>query len=210
MDLYELFLPVKDVLDISSDLNPALIGMFLLIILLGEINIQIPLLMESIWLLIGYQSGMNNMALFNAALILLLAQITRLVPMFALYYLFPIINKSFAKHLVKPTILKRFYQKYIYQKYFDTEYLSPLSSTLGMLTWLNLPIRLLLIWRRNLRSLLIGTLFSGLVFDGTYLLAGAILRTTELSLAYLPAVFLAVFLAFSYIKIKVVRNVPQV
>lgn len=208
MDLY-LFLPVKDALDISSDLNPALIGMFLLIILLGEINIQIPLLMESMWLLIGYQSWTNNMALFNAALILLLAQIARLVPMFALYYLFPIINRPFAKHLAKPTILKRVYQTHIDQKYFNTEYLSSLSSTLGMLTWLNLPLKLLLIWRRNLKQLLIGTLFSGLAFDGSYLLAGAIFGTTELSLGYLPAVFLAVFLVFLYIKMKVVRNVPQ-
>ena len=69
---------------------------------------------------------------------------------------------------------------------------------------------MLLIWRKKLRLLLVGTLFSGLVFDGIYLLAGAAFRTAELSIAYLPAVFLAVFLAFMYIQIQVVKNVPQV
>ncbi len=218
MVLEKLFLPVLDVFDISSAFNPAVIGTFFLIAMLGEVNLQIPLLMETIWLLVGYQSRVNNIALFNTALILLAAQTSRQVSMLALYYFFPVLNKPLSKLLLKPIQSNGFYRNHFEGFYrenfgrenFDTRYLSPLAATLGMLTWLNLSIKLVLVWRRRLKPLLVGTLFSGLVFDGIYLLAGALFHTTELSIAYLPAVFLAVFLAFMYIQIKVVKNVPQV
>ncbi|MBT9149369.1 MAG: hypothetical protein DDT28_00792 [Dehalococcoidia bacterium] len=223
MVLENLFLYVRDVFDISSGFSATAIGLFFLIAMLGEVYLQIPLLMESLWLLVGYQSRVNNIALFNTTLILLTAQAGRQASMLALYYFFPVINKSLSKFLVKPVMNKpllklllkpiqinRFHRKHLAQDHFDTRYLSSVPATLGMLTWLNGPIKLVLVWRRRLKPLLVGTLFSGLVFDGIYLLAGALFRTTELSIAYLPAVFLAVFLAFMYVQTKVVKNVPQV
>lgn len=199
-----------DVLDISSAFNPAIIGSFFLITMLGEINLQIPLLMESIWLLVGYQSWVNNMALLNTALILLAAQVGRQISMLALYHFFPVINRPVSKLLMKPARFNQFYRKHLDHDHFDVRYLSSLPATLGMLTPLNGPLKLLLVWRRRLKSLLIGTLLSGVVFDGVYLLAGAVFRTTKLNIAYLPAAFLVIFLVFMYVQIRMVKNVAQV
>jgi len=207
--LEKLFLPVLDVLDITSALNPLLIGSFFLVAMLGEVYIQIPLLMESVWLLVGYQSRANSTALLNAALMLLAAQAGRQVAMLALYWFFPVLSQPFSRLLPRPVRWHRFYCRHFDHNHFDNRYLTTVPATLGMLTYLNGPVKVALIWRRRLRPLLVGTLLSGLVFDSVYLLGGAIFRTTELSIAYLPAVFLAVFLAFMYIQIKVgKRNAP--
>jgi len=210
MFLEKFFLPVLEVLDISSGFNPAMIGSFFLITMLGEINLQIPLLMESMLLLIGYQSRVNNTAVLNATLILLAAQVSRQISMLALYLFFPVINRPLSKLLMKAARFNRFSPTHFDRGHFDARCLSSLSATLGMLTWLNLPLKLLLIWRRRLRPLLVGTLLSGLVFDGKYLLAGAVFHATELNIVYLPVVFLAVFLVFMYVQIRMMKNVAEV
>jgi len=205
--LEDIYLSVMDVVDISSSFESAIVGGMFIIVSLGEINVQIPLLMESIWLLVGFQSLVNSTALLNTALMFLAAQAGRQISMLALYYFLPVISKPLSKLLTKLGRFNRFDRRHFNPDHFDARYLSSLPATLGMLTWLSMPLKLLLIWQRRLKPLLVGTLFSGMVFDGIYLLAGAVFRTTSPNnIVYLPAVFLAVFLGFMFVQIMVVKK----
>lgn len=205
MGLEKLLSTALGVLDISSTLNVRVIGSLFLISLLAEFNLQVPLLMESTWLLVGYQSRVNNLAALNTGLLILAAQGGRQVGILTLYYFVGVINKPFSRLLLKLIKSIPFYRKHIQQNLFDTRFLSLLPATIGMLTTLNWGIKLLLSWRRRLGVLLIGTLASGLIFDLIYLLAGAIFRIKNLNIAYIPVFFLAVYLVLMYIRRKALR-----
>jgi membrane-associated protein len=56
--------------------------------------------------------------------------------------------------------------------------LSPFSVALGRLLWLRIPLTLVLGAKRKLKVLLLATVLSSVVYDGTYISVGAIVGTT--------------------------------
>lgn len=204
MDLNGFLNSLIGLLNISS-LNSGVFLAILVITLIGEVNIAVPLLLESIWLLVGYQSRMDTMSMRNAGLLFLTAQAGRQASLIGIYNLFPFINKPLSKLYMKPLQSNRLYKKFAGSELHEFRFLTPLSATLGMMTPLNGPIKFILIFKRKLRPLLIGALFSGMVFDVFYLVIGAVFGTTTLNLAFMPLFLVVGFVGFIVIRLKILR-----
>ncbi|MDP2931214.1 MAG: hypothetical protein Q8O05_01795 [Chloroflexota bacterium] len=198
------------VLDITQGINLKVMLAVLILMVIGEVDLQIPLLIESIWLVIGYQSGANATALFNIIALFLIAQLGRQIGISSVYYLFQVINSPLSRFYMKRLQRNRYYQKFAQRESsYSARYLSLSTATLGMLTWLNMPIKAMLVIKRKLRTLLIGTLLSGAAFDVVYIVAGAVFHVTTLNLAYLPAFLLVGFVVFIVIRMVILRRDVQ-
>ena len=213
MDLVENFFhQLLSTLDITGGFNVRVgVGM-LALSMLGEVYVLIPLLMESVWLVVGYQAGTHTslMSVCNLVSTFLIVQTGRQIMMSAVYFLFPVINKPLSKLYQKRVQANTYYKRYI-EKYQQNEYLSELrffsigSSVLGMLTPLNTPLKFLLVIKRKLKTLLIATLLSGMIFDTVFIVLGAVFHVTTLNVTYLPLFLLVGFLAFTLMKIKILK-----
>ncbi|MBI2832498.1 MAG: hypothetical protein HYX79_09605 [Chloroflexi bacterium] len=204
--LEDFFRQAFSALDITAGINLKIIGAMLLLTVLGEGYIQVPLLMESIWMITGYQSSINSTALLNVSLIFLVAQTGRQIGISAIYLLVSAFNTPLSRFYASRIQKHKYYKKYLdNQCFYNVKFLSLPSATLGMLTWLNGPIKLMLILNKKARILLLSTLLSGMVFDGIYMGIGAVFHTTTLQLTYLPAFMLIGFLIFVFVRAKVFK-----
>lgn len=207
MDLESLFLPIISALDITTGLNFKVVGLIALLTLLGEATIQIPLLIEAIWMLVGYQLRLSNSAsMLNLSITFLAAQVSRQIGIAALYFLYYVINTPLSKLYMKYLNKNKYYRKYSENDYlYNMRFLSLSSATLGMMTPLNAPIKIMLIIKRKLKILLLGTLYSGMLFDVIYIAAGAIFQTTTLQVYYMPLFFLIGFGVLVFFRTRIMR-----
>lgn len=207
MDLESLFRPILDALNISAALNLRVVGLLALLIFLGEANIQIPLLIEAIWLLVGYQLRVNNItSVSNLLVAFLAAQAGRQIGISLIYLIVTAINTPLSRFLLKYLEKNKYFKKYRENESFYTgKFLVLSSATLGMLTPLNSVIKILLIAKRKLKILLVGTLLSGMAFDAMYIAIGAIFHTTTLQVTYLPLFLLVGFFVLIFIRVKVLK-----
>lgn len=211
MDWQSYFLAVLNTLDITAGFNLKVMSSMLLLTILGEANIQILLLIEAIWLMVGYQVDVNAhpWSVLNLLFIFMAAQTGRQIGVSAMFYAFKAINNPLSKLFSK--LFNRLRSNKYYQKYmaggasYEAKFLSLSSATLGMLTPLNFTIKVLLVIKRKLKILLVGTLLSGMAFDTTYIVMGGVFHATTLNLAYMPIFLLIGLLIFIVIKIKVLR-----
>jgi hypothetical protein len=207
--LEEFFRQLLGVLDITNGFNWRIMAGITAITFLGEIYVQVPLLMESFWMIVGYQVGTQTtfVSVTNTIILFLCAQLGRQLMMLAVFLLFPVINRPFSRfyeRLIKP---KRYTQWLVKRfrniQYFNEEsFLTLGSSSFGMLTPLNGPIKLLLIIKRNLKTLLLATLISSTIFDCIYIVAGAVFHTTQLNITFLPLFILIGFLVVMFVRTK--------
>lgn len=208
MDWQSYFTAILNTLDITAGFNFKVISSIFLLTILGEVNIQIPLLMEALWLLVGYQVDINTnpLSVLNLLLVFMAAQSGRQIGISAIFFAFGAINNPLSKFYLKRVHGNKYYQKYVSGgSSFDTKFLSLSSATVGMLTPLNFPIKLLLVIKRKLRILLFGTLLSGMAFDLTYLVMGGVFHATTLNLAYMPIFLLIGFLIFIVVRKKALK-----
>lgn len=194
-------------LNMTSTFNPK-IGIFLfLICLIGEIKIPIPYLLETTWLLVGYQFGRGLVSPFHLILIWLTAQIGRQIGATILYYFsrlgsVPIVN-FYNKNLKEKSFTKKFVPKLI-----NKTNLTPFSVALGRLIALRIPLTLALAIKRKLKVLLLGVLLSSIVWDGMYIFLGAISKAVVLSpfqmllfsLSGLTALYVIIFVIHYFVK----------
>ena len=208
MDWQSYFLAVLNTLDITAGFNLKVLSSMLLLTILGEANIQIPLLMEAIWLMVGYQVDLNTnpWSVLNLLFTFMAAQTGRQIGISAMFYAFKAINNPLSKLYINRLQSNKYYQKYMANEYmYNVKFLSLSSATLGMLTPLNFAIKILLVIKRKLKILRVGTLLSGMAFDTTYIVMGGVFHATTLNLAYMPIFLLIGLLIFIVIKIKVLR-----
>lgn len=197
--LKEFISPLLAGLDITNGFNPRLVGIMFFLITIGEANLHIPLLIESIWLIVGFQAGVtpNESSVLNLAALFVLAQLGRQIGMTAMYHIINAVNKPLSRLYMKPLQKNKYYKKYADNEYlYNLKFLSVFPATLGMMTPLNGPLKVMLIVKRKLRLLLIGTLLSGMTFDLVYIFTGTIFHTTTLNISYLPIFLLVGFLSF--------------
>ena len=204
----EFFRQLLGVLDITYGFNWRLMGGLTAITFLGEIYIQVPLLMESVWLIVGYQVGTQTsfLTVVNTLALFLFAQLGRQLMMAAVFFLFPRISQPlvrFYTRVIKPSrYLHWLAERFNNNRYFNEQnFLTFGSSSFGMLTPLNGPIKLLLVIRRKLKTLLLATFISSTIFDGIYIVLGSVFHTTRLNLAYLP-----IFLLIGFVVVNILRT----
>jgi len=198
---------LQQVYNFSGTLGPKLALALFLLCLVGEFGLTVPYLLETVWLIAGYQMGIKALSGFEVALLLLTVQVGRQSGATALYYI----------TRLGSTPLSRLYHKYgqnnltekitAYQngswrmlKKFDL--LSPFSVAMGRLLWLRLPLTLALGLKKKIATLTAGVLLSGLAWDGVYIIIGMVTGTTIAlqpaqvilySLAGLTAMYLLMF-----------------
>lgn len=196
-------------LDITSNISPQTFIAIVLIATLGEAYFQVPLLLESIWLVIGYQSTASPAAMLNALTIFIIVQACRQAAIFTIYHVISAFNTPLSRWLITLLQKNRYFRRYkAREQFYNARFgLTLPAVALGMMTWLNGPIKLGLILSGRLRILLLGTLLSGMTFDTLYLTLGAVFRTTQLHLAFLPVLLLVGFLVFILVRAMALKRV---
>ncbi len=182
MDLENFLQPF---LSFAGTFSSKLVVVLFFLLIIGEFGITIPYLLETIWLLTGYNLSTGVFPPIYLVLLLLTTAAGRETGVTLLYYL----SRFGSMPLIK-----------LYRKYFDTpsvgkvtdknifsfralgrvHYLTPLTVAMGRLLWLRIPLTLALGARKRLSVLLTGVLLSSLIWDGGYIILGMLGGSTRL------------------------------
>lgn len=190
MNLAEFF---AQGLSLVGTLNPRIVALLFLLCLIGEAaGLFIPYLLETTWILVGYQVSARVLSLPDLMFLMLASQAGRQGGALALYYSVrgggSILTK-YQNYFSKYHNFFRKYQNYLRMKAQVNDTLlfkffrrisltSPFAVALGRLLWLRIPLTLILAAKGKLKVLMLGVTLSGFVYDGIYIALGAIIGTT--------------------------------
>jgi membrane-associated protein len=171
---------------LAGTFNLTLVIFLFIICFIGEFGICIPYLLETIWLMSGYNFGTGVIPLTDLLLLWLVAQVGRQAGGITLSYL----GRFGSMPLIK--FYNRHFETSVNEKLMENDspavgffrrinFLSPFSVALGRLIWLRIPLSLILGAKKQLKTLSLGILLSSLVWDGMYIFLGAVVGAhTEL------------------------------
>lgn len=167
------------VLDVTGAFNPKIAIALFVICSVGEFGPSIPYLLETIWLLTGYQIARGVLPPFDLLLFWLIAQSGRQTGSFALYNVSrfgsPPLMKLHKKYLESRLAGKQIIPSGVLRRLTN---LSPFSVALGRLFGLRIPLTLTLGAKRRLPVLSLGVVLSSLAWDGVYLFLGVTVGAT--------------------------------
>ncbi len=147
--------------------------------LIGEaVGIFVPYLLETTWLIAGYQASKGILLFGDLILLALMAQLGRQGGALALYGFSRSGSALLTKYKNRFKLQMNLSEAAPFMLFRKVNLLSPFSVALGRLLWLRVPLTLVLGVKRKLKVLLIGVALSSLVYDGTYIILGAVLGTT--------------------------------
>ena len=171
---------LKQILNFIGTFNPQLVCLLFLLCSLGELLLaSVPYLLETVWLMAGYNLAAGILSPFHLFLMwlvavvgrqsgaLLLFSVSRLgsLPLTRLYEKY--VGKRLKKFSGNDNWLSRVLQKL-------ESYISPFTIALGRLLGLGTPLTVLLGVKKQYRMLVLGVLLSSLIFDGIFLIIGAV------------------------------------
>jgi hypothetical protein len=160
----------------AHPLDPKVALLLLAICAIGEAGMTVPLLLETIWMTVGYNTGSGNLAWWNTVYLWLAAQVGRQIGAYVLYRVgrfgMPALERLYHKihmdrlfnYLVKkaPVVTK-------------INYTSPFSVALGRLVGMRIPMTLVLAAKKKFWMLSLGVVIASAIFDGLYIVVGLIL-----------------------------------
>ena len=169
----------QQVFNLAGTFNPTLVVFLFLICSIGEFGVSIPYLLETVWLVSGYNLGNGTLPFFELVLLWVVAQCGRQIGAAMLYHL----GRFGSMPLMK--LYHKYFQASLSEKLSGNSLmpfnflrrvnsLSPFSVALGRLFWLRIPLTLTLGVKKQLRTLLLGVVLSSLVWDGIYISLGVI------------------------------------
>jgi membrane-associated protein len=176
MNLEALF---QQAFSLAGTFNPTLVIFLFVICFIGEFGLCIPYLLETIWLMSGYNFGTGAITAVDLLLLWLVALVGREAGGITLSYLgrfgsMPII-RFYNKHFEASVAEKMEENKSTSVSFFRrVNFLSPFSVAMGRLLWLRIPISLILGAMKRLKTLSLGILLASLVWDGMYIFLGAV------------------------------------
>jgi membrane protein DedA with SNARE-associated domain len=206
---------LRQILDALKQI-PNIIGVFdlrvvlllFILCLCGEILLAaVPYLLETVWLLAGYNLSIGILSPFHLLLLWLVALAGRETGVLLLF--------SASRFGSLP--LTRIYQKYVgarVKKFSGNDnwfskvlkklesYISPFTIALGRLLGLGTPLTVLLGVKKQYRVLFLGVIISSIIFDGIFLTVGIVVGANTMvkpaemvlfSLAGLTVFYLIVF-----------------
>lgn len=197
---------LSQVLTATSSFNLKIAIILFLLCSIGEIGFALPYVLETIWLLAGYQLGTGDLQLLDLLKIWLVAQAGRQTGSLVLYYsailgLMPLkkLFKKYIEHwLPKRQLIPSSISKYLTNP-------SPISIAIGRLVGLRIPMALTMGARQNLLHLALGVLISSIIWDGIYIIigrtVGSVLPKTEFMVLYSVG-----GLTLVYISVLVIRH----
>ncbi|MDO8687824.1 MAG: hypothetical protein Q7K41_04465 [Dehalococcoidales bacterium] len=190
MNLAEFF---AQGLTLVSTSNPKIIVFLFLLCLIGETaGLFVPYLLETIWLLVGYQFSVRVLSLPDLLLIALAAQVGRLAGALILYQISASGSTLLAKYQNYFLKYQNFFRKYqiffrmkaqvndtmLFKVFRKINLSSPFAVALGRLLWLRIPLTLILGAQHKLKALILGVSLSTFIYDAIYIAMGAIIGTT--------------------------------
>jgi membrane-associated protein len=170
---------LSHVLEITGTFNLRIGIALYLVCAFGEFGFSIPYLLETVWLLVGYQLARGILSPFDLFLIWVTAQAGRQTGAIGLYYFsqygsIPLL-KLYRKYFEHKFPGKRIIPQWISRRLND---LSPFSIALGRLFGLRMPLTFALGVQKKWNLLLIAVVISSAVWDGIYITLGAIVGAT--------------------------------
>lgn len=168
---------LQQILTFTGTFNLQLVLFLFIICAIGEFSISVPYLLETVWLLSGYNLSTGALSPSQIMLLWLAAQAGRQVGAIALYHV-----SRFGS-----TPIMKFYQKHFEARLSEKlsennslplklirriNFSSPFSIALGRLFWLRIPITVTLGIKRRRTILSVGVLLSSLVWDSMYISLG--------------------------------------
>jgi membrane protein DedA with SNARE-associated domain len=167
---------LSQALEITSTFNFKIAIILFLLCSIGEIGFALPYVLETIWLLAGYQLGTHTLFPVDLLKIWLVAQAGRQTGSLVLYYSGRLGMRPLTrlyKRYIEPNLPKRQIIPAGLIKHLTNP--SPLSIAMGRLIGLRFPMALTVSARKRLANLALGVLISSIVWDGVYLIIGSIL-----------------------------------
>jgi membrane-associated protein len=195
---------LSQVLQLTANFDPRTAAFLFLICAIGELGPSIPYVLESIWLLAGYQLGAGVLSPVHLLGLWLAAQAGRQTGSLALYSIARLGSSPLAR-LYQKVASSRFWPKVsVNNKVFRRINLtSPFSVGYGRLVGLRFPLTIMLAFKKKLAAALLGVLVSSVVWDAVYIILGAtvgrsaVLKPFQMLLAsicLLTLVYLLVFI----------------
>jgi membrane-associated protein len=199
---------LKQILNYIGNFNIQAVCLLFIVCSFGEILLaSVPYLLETVWLMAGYNLAAGIISPFQLLLlwlvavagreagVLLLFSVCRLgsLPLTRLYQKY--LEKRFKKFSGNETWLSRLSVKM-------DSYLSPFTIALGRLIGLGTPLTVLMGVKKKYKVLFLGVIISSFIFDGIFLIVGITVganthvKQTDMilfSLAGLTAFYLVVF-----------------
>jgi membrane protein DedA with SNARE-associated domain len=164
---------LSQALQITSTFNPHIAVILFLLCFFGEAWFGIPYVLETIWLLSGYQLAIRPSFISDLLLIWLVSQAGRQTGSIVLYYsgvlgLAPL--RKFYKRFIESRLPKKQVVPSFVIKLLNKP--SPYSVAVGRLFGLRIPMALTMSAKRKLPQLALGVLMASIVWDGAYILIG--------------------------------------
>jgi len=167
----------NEIISLISVFNIWLIIFIFILYVTNELGIFVPYLAETVWLLIGYQSFIGSLSIFEVILIWIVAMSGRAAGMFLFYMLIrlnvPWINKLYHKHfnsdlpekiktsnILPLRILKRI------------NIHTPYHVAFGRLIGLKIPFSIALGLRKLLKVNICALVLSSIIHDSVYIIIG--------------------------------------
>jgi membrane-associated protein len=192
-------------LQLNINLDPRTAALLFVICALGELLVSIPYVLESIWLLAGFQLGAGMLSPFQLIGFWLAAQCGRQAGTLSLYLITRLGSSPLARLYTKLTTSRFWPKPKINNRMLSRiDLASPFSLAYGRLVGLRFPLTIMLALKKKLGSAMAGVLLSSLVWDLIYITLGATVgRTVALkpfqmlliSLSCLTLLYAIVFLA---------------
>lgn len=200
---------VAQVLEFTATFDPRMAAVLFVLCAIGEFGLAIPYVLESVWLMTGYNLGAGILSPLYLAGLWLAVQCGRQLGATALYHVgrfgsIPLLRLYNNKRL--PSFISRVAQSKLLSR---IKLASPFSVAFGRLLWMRIPLTLALGARRDLKTLFTGVLISSLIWDAVYILVGLTVGATAAvkpahmlfySLAGLTLVYLITFTVRRLIK----------
>ncbi|MBI4331282.1 MAG: hypothetical protein HY673_08380 [Chloroflexi bacterium] len=190
-------------LELTATLDLRTAAVILAVCFMGEAVIGIPYVLESAWLLIGYQAGRGALSPFSLLGFWLAGQLGRQLGAVALYQVTRVgsapVLKLWRKLSLSDVLARKAADSRMLRR---INVFSPFSVALGRLCALRIPLTLTLAMKKKRKTLALAVLCSSLVWDGVYISLGATVGSTTtlkpaqmfaLSIAGLTVMYLSVF-----------------
>jgi membrane protein DedA with SNARE-associated domain len=170
---------LQQIVSFTATLDPRMAILLFLLCAIGEIGLGIPYVLESIWLLVGFNIGAGEISPWHVIILWLAAQAGRQVGNIGLYYI---------ARLGMPA-LTGFYHKIHMDRIFKRlmarsgavsriNIASPFSVAFGRLIGMRIPMLLVMAAKKRLGMLSLGVLLSSIIWDVLYIAIGAIFGST--------------------------------
>lgn len=218
----------SQILNFTGTANNWLIIALFLLLSVSEFGLSIPYLMETVWILVGYQALHGSMPAFFVVVLWLTAMAGRTAGALVLYHLARFSGSwimRFYRRIFKSALsIKETENSSSPQSHGllarimkIINSLSPFSVAFGRLIWMRIPLTLTLGFRRQIKILVPGVVISSMIWDTTYILVGVVgggvqlqpFQVVFLSLGALTFIYGVTFTVRWIMKLSASRQLPK-